>query len=188
MDHNPSSLFFLILSALGSASAYPPDIQVILRKGNSLNPHAFRINAINAPVVARLHSLNVSLQAEADDVYKLGVLQSDAPLRRLLYTAADLKALRLNFGHRRPPASRLLDWLSTAPAPTDRSLDSPLDMTVPPASLSNLTSLDIGMVTVSTPLLIRVLVRFKLQIFSLWKVTLQCEHLDGQTAWACLYC
>lgn len=166
-DRNPGTLFSLILWALGTAHARPTEIQVILRKRDTLVPHAFRINTIHAPVISGLKTLFLNLHAD-----NTSNSAEEGPLRRFLHTSTDLEVLRLNFDSRWSAASKLLDWLGTPPAATDLSLNKINLVDIPPAPLSNLTTLEIGMATVSGSSLARALSRFQLKSFSLWRITL----------------
>lgn len=170
-DRNPGTLFSLILQALGIARTYPQDMQVILRKRDTLVPHSFKINASSAQVVARLKTLFLTLHADSS-TSALTTSGSEAPIRRFLHTAADLENLRLNFDSRWSTATRLLDWLGTPAASTDPNIDDPGLLNIPPAPLINLTSLELGQATVPGATLVRTLSRFKLKSFSLWRITL----------------
>lgn len=174
-DQSPSVLFSLILSALGSGAASPAEVQVILRHGNALGLHAFRVNkAMNAQVIAKLKTVFLTLDAPG-----LATPAWEDSLRRFFHAAADLESLRLNFDNR--PSPNQLDWLGTAPATTNLVLNDPAMLGVPSAPLRNLTQLDIGMLFVTGSSLVRVLCRFKLKSFSLWKVTLACESRASQS-------
>ena len=45
VDQKPSILFSMVLSALGSAPAFPEELKVILRHSDKLITHAFRVTA-----------------------------------------------------------------------------------------------------------------------------------------------
>lgn len=173
LDGSSGSLFSLILRALGSAPAFPPNLQVILRKDSTLVPYSFRVDSINAPVISRLQSLFITLRA--DMTGWPATPTHERPLRSFLHTATDLKTLRLNFDSRWAIASRLLSWLGTPAAATDRSLNDVGMLEIPPAPLCNLTKLDIGMAMVSSTSLLQVLARFNLKSFGLWKIVLLCD-------------
>ncbi|CZT14706.1 uncharacterized protein RCC_00675 [Ramularia collo-cygni] len=179
-DTSPGSLFSLILCALGIASSYPPDVQVILRKHNTLVPHAFIVNATNAPVISKLKTLFLALHADNTTISRNPSCED--LLRRFLHTATDVEVLRLNFDSRWSAASRLLTWLGTMPSATDLKLDDPKLLDIPPAPLSHLTSLEIGMASVSAPSLTRALSRSNLKSFSLWRVTISDMDMTRPTA------
>lgn len=69
---------------------------------------------------------------------------------------------------KKPP--ELLQWLTVAP--TGSAITSVFDYHSVPAPLPHLTTLDIGMASVSPTNLFKILTRFQLESFNLWKVNL----------------
>lgn len=90
----------------------------------------------------------------------------DLRLKKFLQHMPALKRLRLNFDE---DTNSMLDWL--AQSPPSPSLRTPL-IFAQPLALAHLTTLDIGMVKVDPANLLKVLTRFELKTFNLWRVTL----------------
>ncbi|KAF2136604.1 uncharacterized protein K452DRAFT_258856 [Aplosporella prunicola CBS 121167] len=184
---SPNTLFPLIIDALARAHAVPGNIEVILRKQSKLAPASFDVfSGYKAPDVAPvLGGLKKLLLTIATSNYWSDGRSSDKDgvtatyLKRFLNHTSNLELLRLNFQPDQALATPVLEWLGH-PAPD------------PPIALPNLTCLDLGMLTVPGPTLVKAIAKWpKLESFNLWKVTLQCANMDELRAeedgWARLF-
>lgn len=100
----------------------------------------------------------------------------DAGLRRFLHHISNVESLRLNFRQHELLAVRLLEWLGRDVAtPQVHKLGEPTALIIPTVQLDNLTRLDIGMAHVPCATLVKVLTKFHLASFSLWKVSLHTQ-------------
>lgn len=97
--------------------------------------------------------------------------RSNIHLAKFLHHATSIEHLRLNFSH---GPSALIGWLSLPP-PSQPIKDVSAYCTSSPA-LSQLSTLDLGMVSVNTTTLAQILGRFQLKSMSLWKVVLTSDH------------
>lgn len=191
-ESSPDALFPLLVSALRTANARPENIEVILRK-SQLSPDSLavaneHIIASKQPPLSTLkilflavaHSHHVAQEWGAPwDTYD-NTDTTDAPFRRFLHAAPALEHLRLNFRPEQFLAHRMLDWLSM---PTTSPPSTANQLPVPPAYMPHLSILDLGMAKVSESTLVRVLTRFDLKSFSLWKITIQAQD-DSTDCWS----
>jgi hypothetical protein len=179
---SPESILPLLFYALGHAKVLPESIHVFLRKRAKLTQQSFHIldgylgDKIR-PVLGNMRELMLAIGSDAvprdhEPVAKPGKSSTtkNPPLARLLQHTPKLETLRLNFDERLS-ASEFLYWLGS-PVHASTSL------VVAPVSLPQLTSLELGMVTVQTKTLLKLLIKFNLESFSLWKVKLQAISVD----------
>lgn len=99
-------------------------------------------------------------------------MNSDLRLKKFLHHTPAVERLRLNFDDGTSP---LLDWLSLRPkTAVSQTQPAPADYTLP-VPLAYVTTLELGMVRVSTSTLMSILDRFELRTFTLWRVTLDVD-------------
>ncbi|CAK3869614.1 f-box domain containing [Lecanosticta acicola] len=178
----PESLLPLLISALDAARARPENLEVILRryplKPKSLEIAYHTMKAATPSFLSSLRVLFLTLQHYLDDSHASARPYDegnpfDAPLKRFMHSLSSLEHLRLNFRHPNKWPRHFLDWLG-------RPASSPSvanQLPVPAVQLPNLTSLELGMATVTGPTLVRVLTKFDLKLFSLWRIAI--EVADG---------
>ena len=194
---SPESIFPLLLSALGGANARPKHLEVFLRQRAKLTPSSFELvhGVHTSPIVPVLSSLTqlmltVAYNGDHDVVSPISPIDSAASLKRLLHHTVNLKTLRINFDPEQDMAEGLIAWLGE---PHDFTLASasanhPTVGIVPPVAL-NLTGLDLGMMNISGPTLVKAIARFNLKSLNLWKVSLRCQD-DAEVVrhpdrWSC---
>ncbi|KAK5119351.1 hypothetical protein LTR85_007707 [Meristemomyces frigidus] len=185
---SPESAFPLILYAVGRANARPTNIEVFLRKRSKLTPLALNVvDGLMAPaVVPVLAGLKkLLLTVSLSERYSYGTpsagasndRMADVPLKRLLLHTPNLQVLRINFENDQPLAQDFLEWLGT-PASTPAPTADVTHVHVSPVALAALTHLDLGMLSVQGPTLVKVVAKLKLTSLNLWKVSLQCKDVD----------
>lgn len=95
-------------------------------------------------------------------------------LKKFLHHAPALEHLRLNFDD---GSASLLDWLARKPKAS--AIAYPSSGAAPnfddPVPLAHLNTLDIGMLSVDQATLLKVLSRFELKAFNLWRITLEVD-------------
>jgi hypothetical protein len=170
----------LLFYALGHAKVLPESIHVFLRKREKLTQQSFNIldgylgDKIR-PVLGNMKELMLAIGNETPHyiewVTKAATPETtnSPPLARLLQHTPKLETLRLNFEHAQLNASGFLDWLGS---PVSDSQIPSTNLFVAPVSLPRLTALELGMVTVTAETLLKILTKFDLESFSLWKVKL----------------
>lgn len=135
-----------------------------------------------APVLSGLKTLLLSLQ---DDSHH-SIDHAYGNLKEFLQHTPLLEHLRLNFmSHQRATDApgELLAWLGTSSSYTNHVPPTPI-------KLEHLTSLELGMLTVTPDVLLHVVRKFaKLKVLSLWKVALKGKALkvtdpDVSDLWA----
>lgn len=194
----PETIFPVLLHALGQANARPQKIEVFLRKDRKLKPQSFSVvdgfmgQAIK-PMLANIKTLMLTITSgeHMSFVNPLVTVDPDnmlyRPLKRFLHHTPALETLRLNFDAFENFAEPILKWLGETTSSSSTGVDAKTAV-VPSASLPNLKTFDLGMLTVSAPTLIKVITKFDLKSTSLWKVTLSCkdkdEYMQDPNRWA----
>lgn len=183
-ESSPDALFPLLISALRTADARPENIEVILRKSqlstDSLSVANEQTIASRQPPLSTLRVLFLAVSQRRDVAHQWGAPwdtydntdTTDAPFRRFLHAVPALEHLRLNFSPEQFLAHRMLDWLSM---PTSSATSTASQLPVPPVHMPHLSTLDLGMANVSAQTLVKVLMKFDLKAFSLWKITMQAQ-------------
>lgn len=182
----PTKLFPLVLAALGTANARPASIEVFLRGHQSLDPGSFCSTGSwgTLPVLNNLTRFMVNICIQRHERASLAhedLVIQQAPLRKFLTKLTSIEHLRLNFVWYETMAQSLLDWLVESSECS--SMHNPTDWTIPAPSFNTLQVLDLGMAKVQQATLVKVLIRFDLQSFSLWKMVLVNETVDGADIW-----
>lgn len=170
----------LILYSLGQSKVSPENIHVFLRKHQKLTQQSFNIldgymGDKIIPVLSNMRGLMLALGNDTTPYHYGRVMKAtksdianNLPLARLLQRTPKLETLRLNFDQSIKFASDFLDWLGS-PLSTH---GPPTALTTASVSLPQLTALELGMTTVPAETLLKVLTKFDLESFSLWKVKL----------------
>jgi hypothetical protein len=177
---SPEPILPLLFYALGHARVLPESIHVFLRHSRKLTQQSFNIldGYLGDKIRPVLGDMKELMLAIGNDTMPhhfsqyLKVARSNTannlPLARLLQRTPKLETLRLNFEPGQRFASEFLHWLGS-PVPTQAPSAG---LVTAPVSLPQLTALELGMTTVSADTLFKVLTKFKLESFSLWKVRL----------------
>ncbi|KAK0636020.1 hypothetical protein B0T17DRAFT_485082 [Bombardia bombarda] len=167
MNHNratsdpyPSQLFSAIIASLATANARPPNIEVVLRdRGWGLFENAFyippRIESSVLPVLASLTKLHIVFAQE-------GASPNTSPflLKRFLSLTPNLTWFRLNVHGNgssiwKRQTELLLTWLGLG------ETDPPLiDNDITPIRLQFLEQLDLGLVEMEPPVLLKLVLKF----------------------------
>ncbi|KAI4834437.1 hypothetical protein E4T44_08077 [Aureobasidium sp. EXF-8845] len=177
---SPEHVLPLLFYALGHAKVLPESIHVFLRKREKLTQQSFNIldgylGDKTRPVLGNMRELMLAIGNETPNyiewVTKAATPETtnSPPLARLLEHTPRLETLRLNFEHAQRTAHGFLSWLGSPVS--DPSISS-TSLLVAPISLPRLTALELGMVTVTADILLKILTKFDLESFSLWKVKL----------------
>lgn len=193
---SPEPILPVLFYALGHAKVVPESIHVFLRKRSKLTQQSFNmldgyLGEKVRPVLGNMKELMLAIGNDTTPYYyhrTISPTKSDnvnnLPLARLLQRTPKLETLRLNFEPSQPFASGFLDWLGTPVA--SPKISSP-STTINPVALPNLTALELGMLTVPAATLLKVLTKFDLESFSLWKVKLHATSAsEPQDCWQAL--
>ncbi|KAK5110933.1 hypothetical protein LTR62_005471 [Meristemomyces frigidus] len=181
----PSPIFSLLLFALGKAMAGRSgpfsslNLEVILRKQHRLEPQALNVLAnymgsTTKPVLIATKRLFLALDSTRLRVIRN--VQSYEALGDLLRHTPNLEHLRLNFTHQDVDAEDFLKFLGEDG--NTRSIHKHT-LSLPSPPLTNLQSLDLGMVPVKPDVLIQIILRFRLKSLALWKIGFPCDSLNA---------
>ncbi|KAK6000310.1 hypothetical protein QM012_003942 [Aureobasidium pullulans] len=186
---SPEPVLPVLFYALGHAKVVPESIHVFLRKRSKLTQQSFNIldgylGEKVRPVLGNMKELMLAIGNDTTPYYYHRTIAptksedaSNLPLARLLHRTPKLETLRLNFEPSQPFASGFLDWLGS---PVSRPATNPV-------TLPRLTALELGMLTVPAATLLKVLSKFDLESFSLWKVKLHASSAsDPENCWQAL--
>ncbi|KAH8731673.1 hypothetical protein GQ44DRAFT_699095 [Phaeosphaeriaceae sp. PMI808] len=177
-----SSVFQILLYALGKSNQTPHTIEALLRH-NALSSNAFNIpehvQPTLEPLLRSLKTLLLNITSDHSDfqqAYTSSVppqLPTCRSLCRFLHLTSQLTHLRLNFQvHDSVDNERFIKWLSHSKSP---SVSQIADFYEPPAvDFAHLTTFDFGQVMVSPTTLLDIIQKLAptLQNLSLWKVAL----------------
>ncbi|KAI5196051.1 hypothetical protein E4T42_07093 [Aureobasidium subglaciale] len=185
---SPEAILPLVFYALGQAKVSPESVHIFLRKHARLTPRSFDI--LNGylgekvrPVLGEIKELMLAIGPDTPQSYFRSDPSNghgpatDAPLTRLLERTPKLETLRLNFDPRQSFAARFLDWLGD---PVSGQAHPSTSLVTQPVLLPRLSALELGMLSISADVLLKVLTKFDLQSFSLWKVTLDDVSESGE--------
>ncbi|KAG9855345.1 hypothetical protein KCV05_g7156, partial [Aureobasidium melanogenum] len=180
----PAPILPVLFYALGHAKVVPESIHVFLRKRPKLNQQSFNIldgylGEKIRPVLGNMKELMLAIDNTTGPYYYQNIMActkpetvNTIPLARLLHHTPKLETLRLNFEPSQPFVSGFIGWLG-----------SPANS----VALPQLTALELGMLTVPAAKLLKVLTKFDLESFSLWKVKLYGSSLsDPENCWQAL--
>ncbi|KAK5132052.1 hypothetical protein LTR08_000389 [Meristemomyces frigidus] len=108
-------------------------------------------------------------------------------LKRLLHYTTNLEIIRINFDPEQTLAQDLIAWLGESAVPS--ALPTKISDVIIPSIAPNLTGLDLGMMNVSNPTLVRAIAKFDLKSLNLWKVSLRsnepANYPEYPNRWAC---
>ena len=164
-----ASVLPLLLYALGRAGSRPQAVEVFLRRrgisDSGLSVLTDHMRPTIEPLLNGLKTLLLSL----DDGERTTPGPAHSHLREVLSHTPLLEYLRLNLDYKRSSAHELLSWLGS---------DGPSSV-----ELKHLITLDLGMLTIDAPILLKVFAKFQPKAISLWKVCLRHEErLDRDKA------
>ncbi|KAI4736554.1 hypothetical protein E4T50_12951 [Aureobasidium sp. EXF-12298] len=192
---SPEPILPLLFYALGHARVLPESIHVFLRKRSKLTQQSFNIldGYLGDKIRPVLGNMKELMLAIGNDTiphhyshfvkFAKSNIANNLPLARLLQRTPKLETLRLNFEPGQRFASDFLHWLGS-PVPTQAPCTG---LVITPVSLPRLTALELGMATVSTDTLFKVLTKFNLESFSLWKVKLHATSAsEPEDCWQAL--
>lgn len=180
-------LFPLILTALSAANARPTSIEVFIRNQEMLHPGSFASTDSfgTLPILNSLKTLMLSLSSRGllnPSLTAEDAVIHEAPLRQFLTKLIAIVHLRLNFVRYENMAQSLLNWLIGLHDCS--SIGKHIDWMVSAPAFNTLRVLDIGMARVKPDTLVKVLGRFDLQSFSLWKVVLIGDAIATLDLWS----
>ncbi|KAH0402184.1 hypothetical protein KCU89_g3406, partial [Aureobasidium melanogenum] len=192
----PEPVLPVLFYALGHAKVVPESIHVFLRKRPKLTQQSFNIldgylGEKIRPVLGNMKELMLAIaydKSPYDYQRSMATTKFETvntiPLARLLQRTPKLETLRLNFEPSQPFASGFLDWLGSPASSWLASCTSPAANSV---ALPHLTALELGMLTVPAATLLKVLAKFDLESFSLWKVKLHASSpSEPENCWQAL--
>ncbi|KAH0000795.1 hypothetical protein KCU78_g15202, partial [Aureobasidium melanogenum] len=192
----PEPILPVLFYALGHAKVVPESIHVFLRKRPKLTQQSFNIldgylGEKIRPVLGNMKELMLAIaydKSPYDYQRSMATTKFETvntiPLARLLQRTPKLETLRLNFEPSQPFASGFLDWLGSPASSWLASCTSPAANSV---ALPQLTALELGMLTVPAATLLKVLAKFDLESFSLWKVKLHASSpSEPENCWQAL--
>jgi hypothetical protein len=169
----PDSMLPLLLFALGEASVAPTNLETFLRR-KGLPDCSFDLSSLPSdvtPVLSGLKTLLLSL--EDTGPYNHGQDGSTGHhhhLKKFLHRTPLLEHLRCNFSNAAIGPEGFLSWLGATPGATQKAGPAPI-------TLDHLTTLDLGMLRMTSKTLLQVAAKFPtLKALSLWKVVLLCTE------------
>jgi hypothetical protein len=186
-----SQIFAAVIAALGQAGVRPKGIEVMSRKGNNLGDYAFAISRFNetsvVPMLQELKKLHLAIDFAWRDNISVWPVGSPrvAPymlIRKFLSHCPNLENLRLNENNSyNSGLNQMLQWLAhpanqpipPPQVPSGQTL-TPLMISPPSPTLSNLKELSLGTMKVDEVDLLGVIQKFapSLKRLELWRVSL----------------
>ncbi|KAG9950841.1 hypothetical protein KCU85_g3164, partial [Aureobasidium melanogenum] len=193
---SPEPVLPILFYALGQAKVVPESIHVFLRKRSKLTQQSFNmldgyLGEKVRPVLGNMKELMLAIGNDTTPYYYHRTITptksenvGNLPLARLLQRTPKLETLRLNFESSQPFASGFLDWLGS---PVSSSHVLSTDPAANSVALPQLTALELGMLTVPATTLLKVLTKFDLESFSLWKVKIHASSAsEPEDCWQAL--